>query len=301
MDPLRESALWPHEYNEVYRTFDRIFGCKGHGWSNLQSTHINLPFANDEEFRSLHAAIRAVLPLIPALAASSPFLDRQVQPWVDARLEAYRHNARLVPQVAGLVVPESVESEQEYRDIILTPLYDALGPLDPERILRHEWANARGAIARFERGAIEIRVIDAQECPTADLAVVAMVVAVVRALAEERWAPVSALQQLETGALAAVLWDSARRGSEAVVAHVDLLGALGVHRAEIEAGAVWQRLADVLAPDSVPSEYGAAVERVVAQGPLAERMLRAYGSGSSIDEVTRGLVTCLGRNEIFLA
>ena len=31
--------------------------------------------------------------------------------------------------------------------------------------------NSRGAIARFDRNAIEIRVIDVQECPKADLAI----------------------------------------------------------------------------------------------------------------------------------
>ncbi len=33
MNPLRETRLWPHEYSPVYRTFDRIFGCRGHGWT----------------------------------------------------------------------------------------------------------------------------------------------------------------------------------------------------------------------------------------------------------------------------
>lgn len=127
MDPATETRLWPHEYNDVYRTFDRIFGCSGHGWSNLQSTHVNLPFGDDEEFGRLHAAIRAVLPLIPALTASSPFLDGIEQPALDARLEAYRNNAKRVPEVAGLVVPEPVRSEQEYRDVILDPLYREIG------------------------------------------------------------------------------------------------------------------------------------------------------------------------------
>ncbi|HWC88763.1 MAG TPA: glutamate-cysteine ligase family protein, partial [Pirellulales bacterium] len=35
MDPHRETRLWPHDYSVVYQTFDRIFGCQGHGWSNL--------------------------------------------------------------------------------------------------------------------------------------------------------------------------------------------------------------------------------------------------------------------------
>ena len=47
----------------VYRAYDRIFGCQGHGWSNLQSMHINLPFKDDAEFGRLHAAIRVLLPI----------------------------------------------------------------------------------------------------------------------------------------------------------------------------------------------------------------------------------------------
>ena len=75
MDPAREFELWPHGDREIYAAFDRIFDCRGHGWANLQSMHLNLPFADDDEFGRLHAAIRALLPLLPALAASSPFAD----------------------------------------------------------------------------------------------------------------------------------------------------------------------------------------------------------------------------------
>ena len=53
MDPHREPVLWPHDYSVVYETYDRIFGCQGHGWSNLQSVHLNLPCADDAEFGRL--------------------------------------------------------------------------------------------------------------------------------------------------------------------------------------------------------------------------------------------------------
>src|SRR5712675_217984 len=84
MDPERETRLWPHEDNEIYAAFDRIFGCTGHGWSNLQCTHLNLPFSGDAEFARLHAAIRLVLPIIPALAASSPILDSRLTGLMDS-------------------------------------------------------------------------------------------------------------------------------------------------------------------------------------------------------------------------
>ena len=86
MNPFKETKLWPHEYNAVYEAYDRIFGCKGHGWSNLQSVHLNLPFANDDEFGRLHAAIRILLPVIPALTASTPILDGRITGYKDSRL-----------------------------------------------------------------------------------------------------------------------------------------------------------------------------------------------------------------------
>ena len=44
-------------------------------------------------------------------------------------------------------------------------MYRAIDPLDTEGILQEEWLNSRAAIARFDRGAIEIRCMDTQECP----------------------------------------------------------------------------------------------------------------------------------------
>jgi len=101
-------------------------------------------------------------------------------------MEFYRHNADRVPSVAGAIVPERVWTREAYERDLLGRIYADMAPLDPEGILRHEWANARGAIARFDRGAIEIRVIDLQERPAADLAIAALTVAVVRALVEGR-------------------------------------------------------------------------------------------------------------------
>ena len=107
-DPHTETVIWPGEYTEVYRTYDRIFGVRGHGWSNLQSVHLNLPFGDDAEFGRLHAAIRLVLPIIPALAASTPYLDGRRADHLDARLHLYRHNQDRIPELVGRVVPEAV-------------------------------------------------------------------------------------------------------------------------------------------------------------------------------------------------
>jgi carboxylate-amine ligase len=274
MAPDRELVLWPHEYTDVYRAFDRIFGCTGHGWANLQSTHLNLPFRGDREFAILHDAIRLILPLVPALAASSPVLDGRPGAALDNRLLAYRENARRVPSVCAGVIPERVASRGEYHERVLERIYRDMAELDPEGMLRHEWVNARGAIARFDRGAIEIRVVDSQECVVSDLAVGAAIVAGVRALAGGEG------PEPHDAVLRDTLDRTIRRGRHALVqdgAYLDRLGFTS--GGPVPAGEVWERFAaPVLADPAVPELHG-PLAHVLDRGPLAERIVRALGPG----------------------
>jgi gamma-glutamyl:cysteine ligase YbdK (ATP-grasp superfamily) len=297
MDPARELRIWPHEYNEVYRTFDRIFGCRGHGWANLQSTHVNLPFRGDEEFHRLHEAVRLVLPLIPALTASSPVLDGRLGPALDNRLLAYRDNARLVPSVTGQVVPERVRSRAEYRREILARVYADLAPLDPEGTLRNEWVNARGAIARFQRGSIEIRVIDAQECVRADVAVAAAVTGAVRYLAEGVLREPRAGTAVEQDMLTDVLERAIYQGERGRVEHAEYSALLGVDGTDSPTlREVWEHLAQVGASvDPSASEWDQALQVILSEGPLARRIRSALEDGSSAGEPTRDRLAAVYR------
>jgi glutamate---cysteine ligase / carboxylate-amine ligase len=306
MDPDRETRIWPHEYTEVYRTFDRIFGVRGHGWSNLQSTHLNLPFSGDAEFAALHQAIRLVLPLLPGLAAASPVLDALVQPNLDERMERYRTNAERIPSVAGGVVPDPVRTRQSYEEDLLGTIYRELEAHDPEGTLRNEWVNARGAIARFQRGAVEIRVLDAQESPSMDLAVLELTVAAVRRLVEVGLAegpdpPAgSTLEAPESGELRALLADAVRNGERAALQGagtgagaaregalapvLDALGIAGLRPRDL--GELWHAVADGL-PSPSPE-----LPRLLGKGTLARRILadlgRRTGAASSGRELHPG-------------
>ena len=139
VNPDTETQLWQHEDAEIYSGLDRVFGCTGHGWKNLQSVHLNLPFCGDAEFVQLHAAIRLVLPLIPAIAAASPFMDGAATDVLDNRLIAYQSHCVRFPQAMGPVVPEPVTSIQDYHDSVLAPIYAALRPFDVNGVLAYEW------------------------------------------------------------------------------------------------------------------------------------------------------------------
>ncbi|MCC5835030.1 MAG: hypothetical protein JJU20_09880 [Opitutales bacterium] len=301
MNPLKETQLWPHGDRAIYDTFDRIFGCQGHGWSNLQSTHINLPFSGDTEFQRLHTAIRLVLPLLPALAASSPFVEGKVANKLDMRLDHYRSNCARIPSITGHVIPERVTSEAEYSEKILRRIDADLRPHDPDGILEAEWVNARGAIARFERGTIEIRLLDIQEHPGMDLAIVQFVVALVRALVEERWSTLARQSVPVVGELGFLLNDSVVQGENARIPEGDYLEALNLEKEQPEtiSEVLWQLLRRVATPNDSWCE---PIEFILRRGCLSRRLRRAAGKHpdrAALQAIYRRLADCLQNGQRF--
>jgi gamma-glutamyl:cysteine ligase YbdK (ATP-grasp superfamily) len=304
MDPYTETKLWEHEYSAIYETFNAIFDCRGHGWANLQSTHLNLPFSGDEEFGQLHAAIRAILPILPVLSASSPVMDGKVTGILDNRLSVYRTNARRVPSVSGKVIPEPCYTEHDYRTILLQKIYDDIAPLDPDGILQDEWLNARGAIARFDRGAIEIRVLDLQEHPGVDVAILQFTVGVLKALMSKRWVDMKTLMALDMEAMSDLLTrTTASAGNAAIV--LPGFGACFGNATAMTAGELWKYLYSELA-DEIWSEGDPGkdyIKTILDNGNLSQRIVSALGENPTnqrIFEVYRALGESLNSGKMFL-
>lgn len=295
-----QAVLWTHEYSEVYATFDRIFDCRGHGWSNLQSAHLNLPFANDDEFARLHAAVRLVLPMLPALAASSPFVEGRLTGLADNRLDFYRRNSVRLPALCGSVIPEPVYSKADYEREIYGPIARQLAPHDPDGVLEPVFTNSRGAIARFDRGSIEIRLLDLQECPAADLAVLRTVVAVLRDLAAETQVSLAAQKAVPVVPLKALLDDTIAKGENAAVTDVLLLQAAGL-KGPASAGEWWRAQMARLDPGaSASEEERAALETYRRHGSLARRLAAAWQSGRDVPSLYRSLAEGAPENRMFV-
>ena len=318
MDPNREKQLWPHGRKEIYEAFDRIFDCRGHGWANLQSMHINLPFANDEEFGRLHAAIRVLLPILPALSASSPFMDGRSTGTLDNRLAVYKANARNVPSVSGKVIPEPVFTRDDYEREIFGTIYREIAAHERNAgvepgLLQHEWLNSRGAIARFDRNAIEIRVLDVQECPAADIAIAENVIGTLKKLVSEEWSTYEEQKRWGVAPLATIL---DRCISDAEGAKLDLaegytsLFPKGARGARTTAE-LW---ANIVSELKVPSAFGSPAPRAPLPS-LATRMTHRVGSSSpapnvstvpgdgehSLRSCTAELAECLAQGHLFHA
>ncbi len=302
MNAVAETRLWPHDHARIYQAYDRIFDCHTHGQANLQSMHLNLPFANDAEFARLHAAVRVLLPILPALAASSPIADGAPSGFLDTRMEAYRTAVRNVPSAIGQVIPETVDTRTEYQERVLAPMYRDIAPLDQEGVLQHEWLNARGAIPRFDRNAIEIRVIDVQECPRADLAIAAAATTVIRALYDDKWSSLAMQQAISTDSLAKILSACIRDADQAVIDDAGYLRLLGLSDRQYRAGELWRHLINRTGLNR--STFWFETLRVMLDhGPLARRILRALGpdyGDARLHEVYRALCGCLEAGTMFV-
>jgi gamma-glutamyl:cysteine ligase YbdK (ATP-grasp superfamily) len=303
MNPDREMKLWPHDYSPVYEAFNRIFNCRGHGWANLQSTHWNLPFRNEKEFSKLHAAIRLILPLLPGIAASSPIYDGRVQGPLDSRLEVYRKNSAKIPSITGEVVPEAVYTQADYEREIYQRMYRDIAPEDPEGTLQHIWLNARGAIARFDRGAIEIRVLDIQECPQADIAIGSLMVATLQALCSQQWTSFDEQSIVPTEVLA-TLFRSAIISGPATQVPSSVSQHFGVATPSLTVGQLWQDLLARLQPASplLSPDIVSNLNTILSQGTLSQRILANLEddfSHANLLGTYDDLSQCLQHGEIF--
>jgi gamma-glutamyl:cysteine ligase YbdK (ATP-grasp superfamily) len=299
MYPQTETKLWDQGNRSVYELYNTIFNCSGHGWSNLQSTHVNLPFKNNKEFGSLHAAIRLLLPILPALSASSPIFEGHPTGFRCTRLEAYRKNQKKIPSITGIVIPEAVFSEKAYYKKIYTPIMRDIAPYDPNQILEHHYLNSRGAIARFDRGTIEIRVLDIQECPKADLAIVEAILATLKWIIKE--IPLAQQKKWDEKELAVIFNDCIRNAERSIITDQKYIKLFGIHENKISANELWKTLLSRIKPDMDPELYS-VFEQIVTHGTLSTRIMRHLNGDSSkanIFKTYQQLVLCLQTNQLF--
>jgi gamma-glutamyl:cysteine ligase YbdK (ATP-grasp superfamily) len=296
-----DAALWPRGRHAIFQAYARLFPVRTHGFMNVQASHVNLPFGRDEaDGVALHNAICCLLPYLPALAASSPAYEGRLGPWVDNRLAFYRTMQRRLPEVTGRVIPEFIQSFRQYRRDVLGPIRRSLRRRPWAWRLQPEWVNSRGAIVRFHRRAIEIRVLDVQECVRADIAIAAFVRGVLQWLTRT-----IRHHELELPPHAALVRDfeaCARAGRNALV------GAPHLRQGSrpIPARRVLEILCDRATPE--PGHYQPVVEQRIERGNLSERIARAVRRrtrGNSrhlrpaLLDVYTELANCLERNQLW--
>jgi gamma-glutamyl:cysteine ligase YbdK (ATP-grasp superfamily) len=187
---LEETSVWSHRHRKIYQELGKVFNLKQHGWLNIQSFHLNLPYSRENKGVLLHNLLAGVCAYLPAISASSPICEGAISPNVDNRLYFYKLNQREVPSITGDVVPEPVSSFAQYREDVIGQYSQDLAKAGAGKtILFKEWINSRGVIFRFGRSALEVRVMDEQECVKSDVALSCFVRAALRGLIAEKAEP----------------------------------------------------------------------------------------------------------------
>jgi gamma-glutamyl:cysteine ligase YbdK (ATP-grasp superfamily) len=300
MNPHTETVRWPHGSNRIYKQFDAIFNCQGHGWANLQSMHVNLPYSNQEEFCQLHNIIRLILPLLPALAASSPLLDGKTTGSLDSRLYFYSRNQQRIPSISGDIIPEFISTEEEYQQKILAPMYQEISPFDPEGILQHQWLNSRGAIPKFDHKAIEIRILDSQECVDTDIAIAVAINTILK-----HWQTSSNYylhKPCDTKRLKQVFDQAIEKGLAVKIDDRELMSQWQLPHRAMTLREVWSQLIEKISCE-LNHKQQLALELILRQGNLSERILRAIGEDIDkklIHQVYHQLAHCLISNQQFM-
>ncbi|MUP45748.1 glutamate--cysteine ligase [Gramella sp. BOM4] len=300
MDPHTETQLWKHNYSKIYALYNRIFDCKGHGWSNVQSMHINLPFSGDAEFEKLHAAIRLLLPIIPGLAASSPVLDGDYTGYKDTRMHYYKSNQKEIPQMTGKVIPEQIFNKAEYYEKIFKPITEAIKPFDTEQILDQHFLNSRGAISRFDRNAIEIRVIDIQENPSADVAIAEFIIEVLKLLVSEELVSLEDQKDWHEDELFEIFNEVIRDAENTLIDHSHYLALFDLQKAS-DVRQIWKRLFELVS-EKLSENHRKHIEFILQNGSLATRILKALRNDFSHENIVKvydQLADCLQNNHMF--
>jgi len=175
---LEQTTYWDHDEQEYYQAYDRLFDIHQHGWLNIQALQVNIPYGRKENIVSMFNKVRALMPYLVAVSASSPMVEGKLTSYMDNRLVYYRENQRQIPEICHNVLPEKLESVEDYVQINRR-IYSELKRSDAE-ILCREWVNSRGVIVRFTRKCLEVKAMDEQECLRSDMAISAFLLALLR-------------------------------------------------------------------------------------------------------------------------
>ena len=270
---LGETTYWDHDEQDYYQAYDRLFNIKQHGWLNIQALQINIPYMNQDELVSMFNKIRALMPYLVAVSASSPVVEGKRTPYMDNRLVYYRENQAQIPDICHGILPEKLESVNDYLEINRR-IYSQLKGFQAE-ILCQEWVNSRGVIVRFTRRCLEVKAIDEQECLHSDMAMTAFLLALLRS---------ELCLEEDENALHVLLEDAILHGVARLRPELEKLYKAALNSATKE-----------------ELQYLPLVAKRIEHGSLAEIMAQKMHDTGRIEPILADMEWCLRENRPYLA
>jgi gamma-glutamyl:cysteine ligase YbdK (ATP-grasp superfamily) len=177
---LEETDTRPND--KIAQEFTKIFPLKRHGWLNIQSFQLNISYSTEEEAVSLHNALVNLCAYLPAISAASPICEGQLTPYDDFRLYNYKIKCLEIPSITGDVVPEYISSISQFKSEVYERYITDLSTSGASVADFTDYINQRMVVFKSARKAIEIRVMDEQECIKSDVALSCFIRSTIRGL-----------------------------------------------------------------------------------------------------------------------
>ena len=212
-------------------------------------------------------------------------------------------NQSKIPSITGKVIPEAIFSKRNYLNTIYEKIKADIAPYDPGNVLHPIWVNSRGAIPRFDRGSIEIRLMDIQECPSADMAIIELVIETIKALVNEKFMGVQGQMKIRTEVLANVLEETTRRGQSVNISAAEYMNVFGI-KSFSTAKQVWEHILNRLVQGNRALEkWKPELSIILTEGTLSDRILKSLKGDQSHDAIKtvyKKLASCLAQNRMFV-
>ncbi len=179
---LRLEETSARSNDKIAQEFSKVFPLRRHGWLNIQSFQLNLSYSTEEEAVSLHNVLAQLCAYLPAISASSPICEGQLTTYDDFRLFNYKMKSLEIPSIAGDVVPDYISSFEQFRSEVSDRYSRDLSSAGVSIEDFADYVNQRMIVFKFARNAIEIRVMDEQECIKSDVALSCFIRSTIRGL-----------------------------------------------------------------------------------------------------------------------
>ncbi len=298
---------WPHGGAKNDKAVHALFNGARHGWANQNGLGLALPFSSEAEFSQLYKALRFLLPLVPVLSAASPLAEGASGPARQCRVGARHDFFCAHPEFAKTSVqrhvPPALESIAAHKSLVAEPLEAALRRHEYSDVLSAGDVYAGGLWPNTASEMLELRMLDGQECVSANIALCAALDALAREISFNSSVPTAELDVWPAARLNELTEQSVVHAEEAIVRDADYLRAWGFPEGT---RCRMQELVQYLWEDKLESRFAEDLrpfmEVIVMKGPLASRIVRALPprwDAEALFLVYRDVVGCLGADTSF--
>jgi hypothetical protein len=147
--------------------------------------------------------------------------------------------------------------------------------------------------------------MDIQECPAADMAIMALVIETIKALVGQKFVDFESQMKWKTDFLSQLLEKATEKAQEVIVDNPDFLNVFGFPESSATMAELWRHISERLVRSGNVAVATARreIDVILNEGTLSQRIIRAMGNDHSKESITavyKRLSDCLAQNRMFL-